>query len=133
MSLFRFVQWIAEEQPVIVFGDGRQSRDFTYVDDIAKGTIAALRPAGYALINLGSDRPAVLMDAIHTVERFVGKKAHIEFRSAHPADVPATWANITRAREQLNWEPGVTLEDGIRRLVEWYKENRSWAREILTG
>jgi UDP-glucuronate 4-epimerase len=133
MSLFRFVQWVSEGQPVIVFGDGRQSRDFTYVDDIARGTIAALRPAGYTTINLGSDHPAVLMDVIEIVERLIGEKATIEFRSAHPADVSATWADINRAREQLNWAPRVGLHEGIARLVEWYRDNRAWAREIQTA
>jgi len=133
MSLFRFVQWISEEQPVVVFGDGQQSRDFTYVDDIANGTIAGLLPAGYTIINLGSDRPVVLIDAIHIVENLVGKKANLNFSPAHPADVTATWANITRARECLNWEPKVTLEDGIAKLVQWYNQNRSWARQIRTA
>jgi nucleoside-diphosphate-sugar epimerase len=64
MSPFRFVQWISEGVPVIIYGDGRQRRDFTYIDDIAVGTIAGLRPLGYAVINLGSDRPVALMDVI---------------------------------------------------------------------
>jgi UDP-glucuronate 4-epimerase len=82
MSLFRFVQWISEGRPVIVYGDGQQSRDFTYVDDIARGTIAGLRPLGYEVINLGSDRPVVLMDAIRLMEELVGKKANIEYGPA---------------------------------------------------
>ena len=133
MSLFRFVQWISEDKPVIVFGDGRQSRDFTYVDDIARGTLAALSPCGYATFNLGSDRPVVLMDTIHIVERLLGKEARIEFREAHRADVTATWANITKARNQLKWSPKVSLEEGAKRLVDWYNDNRTWAREIRTG
>jgi len=133
MSLFRFVQWISEERPVIVFGDGSQSRDFTYVDDIARGTIAALSPAGYTTINLGSDHPVVLMDTIRITEQLLGKKARLEFKEAHPADVPATWANISRARDQLRWTPAVKLEEGIARLVEWYNANRTWAREIRTA
>jgi UDP-glucuronate 4-epimerase len=67
MSLFRFTQWISEGRPVIVYEDGQQSRDFTYVDDIARGTIAGLKPLGYEVINLGSDEPIVLMDAIRLV------------------------------------------------------------------
>ena len=78
MSLFRFVQWISEEQEVTVFGDGQQSRDFTYVDDIARGTIKALKPLGYETINLGSDEPVVLMDAIHLIEQMVGKRPAYE-------------------------------------------------------
>ena len=80
MSLFRFVQWISEGQEVTVFGDGQQSRDFTYVDDIARGTIKALKPLGYETINLGSDKPVVLMEAIHLIEEMVGKKASLDFR-----------------------------------------------------
>jgi nucleoside-diphosphate-sugar epimerase len=132
MSLFRFVQWINEARPVIVFGDGSQSRDFTYVDDIARGTIAGLRPLGYEVINLGSDQPAGLMDAIHMIEHRLGKRAHIEYRPMHTADVPATWANVDKAQRLLGWRPQWTLEAGISQLVDWYQENASWAREIVT-
>jgi nucleoside-diphosphate-sugar epimerase len=133
MSLFRFVQWVWEERPVIVFGDGSQSRDFTYVDDIARGTIAALRPLGYEVINLGSDRPMVLMDALRLIERLVGKPARIDYQPFHKADIHATWADISAAREKLGWEPAVSHEKGIENLVHWYSENRHWAREISTG
>lgn len=132
MSLFRFTQWIHEGQPVTVYGDGTQERDFTYVDDIARGTIAALRPLGYEIINLGSDEPVVLMDAIRLVERLAGREAKIVNEPRHPADVSATWADIAKARELLDWEPQVSFEDGVQRLVEWYRENRDWAREIET-
>jgi len=133
MSLFRFVQWIAEGRPVTVFGDGSQSRDFTYVDDIARGTIAATRPVGgYEIINLGSDQPAVLMDVIRSIEGKLGKKAQLRHEPMHPADVPATWANIGKARKLLQWEPQATLDQGIQALVDWYRENRAWAREVRT-
>lgn len=132
MSLFRFVQWIAEGQPVIVYGDGRQSRDFTYVDDIAWGTVAALKPLGYEVINLGSDSPVVLMDAIHLVEELLGRRAKIEYQSRHAADVPATWADIGKAGRLLEWRPRVSIEQGIGNLVAWYQENRSWARGVVT-
>ena len=132
MSLFRFVQWINEGRPVTVFGDGRQSRDFTYVDDIARGTIAGLKPLGYETVNLGSDMPVVLMDTIRLIERLVGKEASIEFKPRHPADVVATWADISRARELLGWEPELNYEQGIENLVRWYADNRDWAREIAT-
>jgi len=133
MSPFRFVQWISEGRPVTVFGDGSQSRDFTYVDDIARGTIAGLRPLGYEVINLGSDKPAVLMDVIRMIEARVGKPARLEYKPAHPADVPTTWANIERAQVLLGWQPQWTLEAGIASLVDWYQQNATWAREIVTG
>ena len=141
MSLFRFVQWIMEGKPVTVYGDGTQSRDFTYVDDIARGTMAALKylisvsrlPSSvYEIINLGSDTPVVLMDAIRLIEDRTGKKAKLEFFPMHPADVPATWADITMSREILSWEPKYSFEKGVENLVRWYRENRDWAREIRT-
>jgi UDP-glucuronate 4-epimerase len=133
MSLFRFVQWISEGQPVLVYGDGKQSRDFTYVDDIARGTIFGLQPLGYQVINLGSDEPVVLMDAIRLVEQLVGREAHLEKRPRHAADILATWADVSKAEETLAWRPQVRFEDGMARLVHWYQTNRDWARDILTG
>ena len=133
MSLFRFVQWIHEGRPVTVFGDGSQERDFTYVDDIARGTIAALQPVGHEVINLGSDQPVVLNDAIALVERLAGASAEIQRQPLHPADVQATWANIDKAREILNWQPEVGFEEGVGRLVDWYQGNRGWAKDIATG
>ena len=132
MSLFRFVQWISNEQPVTVYGDGQQSRDFTYVDDIARGTIAALKPVGYEIINLGSDTPVVLMDAIRLVEEKLGKKALLEFKPRHPADVPATWADVGKAQRLLDWRPIVSFEQGVTNLVDWYRENEDWTSELQT-
>ena len=140
MSLFRFVQWVSEDRPVVIYGDGSQARDFTYVDDIVRGTLAALSflqssPSPnprFEIINLGSDRPVALMEALRIVESLVGRKACIEYRPRHPADVLATWADITKARTLLGWSPETSLEMGLSRLVEWYRENRSWARHIAT-
>lgn len=133
MSLFRFVQWISEGKPVVVFGDGRQSRDFTYVEDIARGTILGLKPVGYEIINLGSDEPVVLNDAIQLVGRLLGKKAVIEHRPSQTADVTATWADIRKAKGLLGWQPKIHFQEGVSRLVSWYKENREWAKEVETG
>jgi nucleoside-diphosphate-sugar epimerase len=132
MSLFRFVQWISKGAPVTVFGDGQQTRDFTYVDDIARGTIAALKPVGFEVVNLGSDRPAVLMDTIKMIEHKLEEKANIEYQPAHAADVLATWADIGKAGSLLHWQPQTKLDQGIQNLVDWYQANESWAREIRT-
>jgi UDP-glucuronate 4-epimerase len=132
MSMFRFVQRISEGRPITLFGDGSQERDFTYVDDIARGTIAATKPLGFETINLGGDRPAKIRDIISMVEALTGKKAVIEKKPAHPADVPATWADISKARKLLNWEPQTKLEDGVNKLVEWYRAEQSWASQIST-
>ena len=110
----------------------QESRDFTFVDNSARGTVAGLKPLGYEVINLGSDEPIILMDSLRLVEKFVGKKADIVYREMHRADVTETWANITKAKELLDWEPQVSHEEGVRRTVEWYQENREWAKDLLT-
>jgi UDP-glucuronate 4-epimerase len=133
MSLFRFVQWISEDKTVHVFGDGRQERDFTFVEDVARGSIAALKPLGYEVINLGSDEPVLLIDAIRLVEELTGKQARLEYSEAHKADVRATWANIGKAEALLGWRPQTDFRAGVTRLVEWYNANREWAREVATG
>lgn len=132
MSLFRFVKWIIEGESVLVFGDGHQKRDFTYVDDIARGTIAGLKPLGYEVINLGSDTPVVLMDAIHLIERLTGREADLVFKPRHRADVLATWADISKAEQLLGWRPQIPFREGVASLVDWYLENRSWASQIPT-
>jgi nucleoside-diphosphate-sugar epimerase len=132
MSLFRFVQWIHEGRPLTLYGDGTQERDFTYVDDVARGTIAALRPLGYEVVNIGSDTPVVLNDAIRLVENLASASALIEREPAHPADVQATWADIGRAERLLGWRPEVDFDEGVTRLVEWYRGNRDWAKQVET-
>jgi len=131
MSIFRFIKWIDEGRPVEIFGDGRQSRDFTYIDDIAEGTIRALRPLGYEIINLGNNHPNELMYAIGLIEKYLEKKAHFVYRPFHKADLKATCADIKKAKEILDWEPKVSLEEGIKRTVDWYKENRSWLKDVV--
>jgi nucleoside-diphosphate-sugar epimerase len=133
MSVLRFVRRIAEGEPILVFGDGEQQRDFTYVDDIAKGTIAAIRPLGYETINLGGDRPVKLSTVIEQISKLVDRPVKIERRAAHPADVPATWANVERAGRLLDWSPRIALEEGLRRTVEWYRANREFVLQLDLG
>lgn len=130
MAPLRFVRWIAEEQPLTVNGDGRQSRDFTYIDDAARGTILALAKVGYEVFNLGSDQPVVLLDVIRMFEEFLGKKAHLVFADRHKADVPATWANISKAGALLGWAPQIGFAEGAGRLAAWYTEHRDRIRTI---
>ena len=132
MSPFRFVQWISEGRPVKVYGDGQQSRDFTYIDDIARGTVAGLCPMGYEVVNLGSDRPVVLSTMIQMIEEMVGKKAIIQYQPAHAADVLTTWADVSKAKRLLAWHSEVDFNTGLSHLVKWYQDNRDWAKEIVT-
>ena len=131
MSLFRFVKWIAEEKPLQLNGDGTQQRDFTYVDDVATGVVKALDHSfGFETINLGSDRPVDLNHVISEIEMAVGKNAIIKNHPFPVTDIMATWANISRARELLGWEPKVGLEQGIALTVDWYLANRDFAKKI---
>ncbi len=133
MSIFRFVRRIAEDEAIVVFGDGKQERDFTYVDDIARGTLAGLAPFGYAVINLGGDRPVPLLTIVERIGELAGRTPRIEYRPAHPADMPRTWADISKARDLLGWSPQVPLEEGLRRSVEWYRDNRQTVLPLKLG
>jgi nucleoside-diphosphate-sugar epimerase len=130
MSIFRFISWIDQGKTVTIYGDGNQSRDFTYVDDIARGTIMALKPLGFRIINLGGDEPHKLIDALKTIEKKLGKQAKIIYKPFHPADMLATHANIQRAKKVLKWHPEVKLKNGLEATVDWYRKNKSWAASI---
>jgi len=130
MSYFIFTKKINNDEVISVYGDGFQQRDFTYIDDIAQGTIAALKPLGYQIINLGSDHPVKLNYVIKLIEKNLNKKAKINYLPKHPADVSATLADINKARELLLWQPKVETEEGIKRTVDWLKENWVWVRKI---
>lgn len=130
MSLFRFVRWIREGQPITLHGDGSQSRDFTYVADIARGTAAAEALTGFEVINLGSNVPVALNDALRLIEECLGRKARIRRVAVPRVDVPATWADIGKARQLLGWQPETSLQAGIEEMVRWYEDNRDWARRL---
>ncbi|RLC34498.1 MAG: nucleotide sugar epimerase [Candidatus Nealsonbacteria bacterium] len=132
MSPFRFIKWIMEGSPLEVFGDGSQQRDFTYVDDIARGTIKALRPLGYEIINLGGNKPYRLNESIRLMEKYTGRKAKCNYKEFQKADMKATWADIDKAKKLLDWQPQVSLEEGIKRTVEWTKDNWEWVKMIKT-
>jgi nucleoside-diphosphate-sugar epimerase len=132
LALFRFTQWISEGRPVQVYGDGEQSRGFTYLDDIARGTIQALKPLGYEIINLGGHEVITINKLIALIEEVVGKKAVIEHGPAVLADMRSNWADVRKAGEMLGWEPQVGLREGVERLYQWYCDEREWARDVLT-
>lgn len=130
MSIFRFIKWIKEGSPLEIFGDGSQERDFTYVDDIAGGTVKALKPLGYEIINLGNNHPHKLSEAIELIEKYTCKKAQFKYKEFHKADMKATWADIRKAKNILKWQPQVSLEEGIKKTVDWTKDNWGWVKDI---
>lgn len=131
MSILRFIHEIDRGGKIPLFGDGSQSRDFTYIDDIARGTILAQKPLGYEIINLGGgNKPITITTLIQTIERFLGKKAKIDPHPFHSADMKTTWANIEKAKALLNWEPTIGFEEGIEESVKWYVDNRPSLKEL---
>ncbi len=129
MAVFIFMKKIDEGYPIEVLGDGTQSRSFTYVDDIASGTIKAIKKVGFKVINLGSNDSYELSYMINLIEKNLEKKAKVIYKPFHIADIKDTRADIGKAKKILGWTPEIDLDEGIRRTVEWYDENRSW----LTG
>jgi nucleoside-diphosphate-sugar epimerase len=132
LAHLRFVQWISEGKPVRINGDGNHSRGFTYIDDIARGTILALKPVGFEAINLGGHEVITVINLIRLMEEIIGRKADVQYRPANPADMLTNQADVTKAGTLLGWEPQVNMRAGVTKLVEWYNENRDWAKEILT-
>ncbi|HEV7733311.1 MAG TPA: SDR family NAD(P)-dependent oxidoreductase [Candidatus Binatia bacterium] len=131
MCIFRFIKWIDEETPMELFGDGSQSRDFTHVDDIARGTIAALKPVGYEIVNLGGGRnPIALTVIIDKLETLLGKKAKYDHKPFHIADIKETWADISKAERLLGWTPKIGIDEGLKQSVDWYKANKSWLKDV---
>lgn len=131
MSPLRFIKWIDEGAPIELFGDGSQGRDFTYLDDIARGTILAMKDVGYEIINLGGgNNPITINTMIATFETLLGKKAVIDHKPFHKADMMETWADISKAEKILGWKPEIPFDEGMKLMVAWYAENRSWLQNI---
>jgi UDP-glucuronate 4-epimerase len=131
MAAFLFADAILAGRPIKVFNEGRMARDFTYIDDIVAGTIAAHDrppPAGglpHRLYNLGNHRPEKLLDFIAVLERTLGRTAVKELLPLQPGDVPESFADIEAARRDLGFEPSTTIETGLARFVDWYRQYRN--------
>ena len=131
MAPFRFIKWIDEGRTITLYGDGSQARDFTYVDDIARGTILAVKPLGYEIINLGGGRnPMTLQAVIALIAKALGKKARTSIKPVSAADMKETWADIAKAQRLLGWAPQISAEEGFRRTVEWHVANREFVQNI---
>jgi len=122
MAIAKFTHAIARGEPVTLFGDGTTRRDYTYIDDIVAGVVAAIgavAPGAYELVNLGGTHTISLAELVDVIERVIGKRAVIDRRPSQPGDVPVTHASIERARALLGWEPKVRPEAGIARYWAW--------------
>jgi UDP-glucuronate 4-epimerase len=126
MALFKFTKNILAGQPIDVYNEGNLSRDFTYVDDIVEGIVKLVpnKPKAaipYAIYNIGNGNPVKLMDFIACIEKELGKKAILNMMPMQPGDVEKTWASTEALNEVAGYESKTSLEDGVRRFVEWYK------------
>ncbi len=131
MSVLRFIKWVEEGVPIKLFGDGSQSRDFTYIDDIANGTVKALKRVGFEAINLGGgNNPYTLKSLIRIIEQNLGKQAKIKKLPFSKVDMKTTWADITKAKKLLKWQPKIGLEEGIGKSVQWYLANKKWLKHL---
>lgn len=130
MSPFKFIKNILEGRPIVVYGDGLQERDFTYVDDIAEGTVAALGLKGFQTVNLGGSHAHPLREFIRLVEEASGKKARVRYGPWQASDMRDTLADTKLAAKLLRWRPKVGLAEGVRRTVRWHQENQGLVRSI---
>ncbi len=131
MSVYRFIKWIHDGEPLELFGDGTQSRDFTYVEDIAKGTFLAAKNVGYEVINLGGGKNPISINTIITnLEKYFGKEAQMDKKAFHKADIKETWADISKAEKLLGWKPTVGIEEGLKKCVAWHLKNQNFLKDI---
>lgn len=130
LAINKFTRLIMEEKPIPVFGDGSTSRDYTYVKDIIDGIVKSLKYVEenknvYEILNLGESEPITLNEMIKTIEDVVGKKAIIERLPMQPGDVDRTYADISKAKQLISYNPQTSFKEGIKNFVEWYKENKN--------
>jgi UDP-glucuronate 4-epimerase len=123
LAIHKFARLISRGQPVPVFGDGTTRRDYTFVDDIIAGVRAAMdyEASAFEVINLGESRTVSLSELIGLLERELGREARLERQPPQPGDVPQTFADISKARRLLGYDPQTPIEEGIRRFVEWFR------------
>jgi UDP-glucuronate 4-epimerase len=127
LSIHRFTHLIANGKPIEVYGDGSAARDFTYVDDIIQGLFGAIEFQGspFDVFNLGESNTIDLLSMIGEIEKALGRKATIEFRPPVPGDMPRTFADITKARKLLNYQPTTSIQEGIPKFAHWYREQHA--------
>jgi len=126
LAIHQFTRKIHVDEPIDQFGDGTTRRDYTYIDDIIQGTIAALKYDGpmFDVFNLGESETIQLKDLIAAIEKALGKKAKINRVPEQPGDMPLTCADISKARKRLNYNPKTKFSDGLPRFVDWFLTSR---------
>lgn len=127
LAIHKFAKLISKGKPISVFGDGTTRRDYTFIDDIIQGVRAAMdyTQSRHEIFNLGESRTVELRELISLLEKNLGKKAVIDRQLLQPGDVPQTFADITKAKRLLNYQPQTQIEDGIAKFIEWFNEAKT--------
>jgi UDP-glucuronate 4-epimerase len=125
MAIHKFTRLIDSGRPVPVFGDGSSRRDFTYISDAVQGVVRALAtPQPYEILNIGKSQTTELRDLVAKIETALGKKAQIQVMPLQAGDVPLTFADVSKAKRLLGYEPQTSIEEGLKKFVEWYRNNK---------
>ena len=123
LAIHKFAALIKQDKPIPVFGDGSMMRDFTYIDDIIDGTVAAMEKCdGFHIYNLGESQPITVNDLIDEIEKALGKKAIREYKPRQPGDVERTFADVTKAVNDLGYKPTTSIQDGLRKFTAWLRD-----------
>lgn len=131
MSIFKFIKLIDNNEPIHIFGNGEQTRSFTFVDDIVNGIIKALELTGFETINLGNNKRYPLNYLIKAIEKILNKKAEIIYEKTNDLDMLDTLPDIQKANKLLNWKPEIDLDEGISKTINWHIENRELVNSII--
>ncbi len=124
LAIHKFAKLIEQDKPIPVYGDGTMMRDFTYIDDIINGVLAAMKKCeGFNIYNLGESRPIAVNDLIAEIEKALGKKAVKEFLPTQPGDVERTYADVTKAINELGYNPATPIEIGLKKFTAWLRQN----------
>ena len=124
MAPYLFTKLINEGKPIIKYGDGRSKRDYTFVNDIVQGVIAASETNySFEIFNLGNSQTVELNKFISIIEKLIGKKAKIIQKDMPKEDVPITYADISKAKKLLKYNPKTNIQQGMKKFIEWYKSN----------
>ena len=127
LAIHKFTKAILQNKPIPVYGDGSTSRDYTYVDDIVRGVLAAIdyNQTNFEIINLGNNYTVTLNELVQQMEQLTGKKAVIDRRPEQPGDVPRTFADISKAKRLLGYQPDTKLQHGLQQFYEWFKKHEA--------
>jgi UDP-glucuronate 4-epimerase len=125
LAIHKFAKLIEQGKPIPVYGDGTMMRDFTYIDDIIDGTVAAMNKCtGFSIYNLGESRPISVNDLIAEIEKALGKKAVKKYLPSQPGDVERTFADVTKAVNELGYKPNTTIQAGLVKFVQWLRQDK---------